>query len=511
MTIPNFSSFIYFLLTSVLFEKVGAYTTQGHIGYGKTKLERQHVTKHLNSHFTSNSDDTCANVTEHWFKDAVVDNFSAEVDEEGNPRHWNQRYWLNKQFWGGPGSAIFVFIGGEGQESCSRLTNRMYLFELAEKHNALLVNVEHRYYGESYPTQDMSTSNLKKYLSSDQALADLARLIGALKQSLGAQGSKVMTVGGSYPGNLAAWFRLKYPSVSIGSIASSAPVLAKTNFGEYMDVVGQSLVYFGGQQCFDAFTTAAQQVAKLAEDPSDGYAQLDKDFETCSPIVTEKDLAIFLSDLMGNVQGTVQYNNEHNGVMNVTDICAAMTSPNGSPYELFVNLQKVYRSANGQTCEDASWKESVEYMSNPEKDANNAARPWTFQTCNEFGYYQTTDSSNQPFSSWKWLNLQFSLDICKTSFDWHSEPAVDWTNQKYGDLHIAGTEIIFPSGTIDPWHALGVRNSTESMLPSPSEHALYITGTAHCNDLYAPNGDTDPQSLTNARLVIADQVTKWIG
>jgi len=25
-----------------------------------------------------------------------------------------QRYWLNKQFWGGKGFPIFVYIGGEG-------------------------------------------------------------------------------------------------------------------------------------------------------------------------------------------------------------------------------------------------------------------------------------------------------------------------------------------------------------------------------------------------------------
>lgn len=39
--------------------------------------------------------------------------------------------------------------------------------------------------------------------------------------------SKVITVGGSYPGNMAAWFKLKYPAISTGSIASSAPLTAK--------------------------------------------------------------------------------------------------------------------------------------------------------------------------------------------------------------------------------------------------------------------------------------------
>ena len=48
----------------------------------------------------------------------------------------------------------------------------------------------------------------------------------------------ILSTGGSYPGNLAAWFRLKYPSVTHASIASSAPLHAQTNFPEYMEVCG---------------------------------------------------------------------------------------------------------------------------------------------------------------------------------------------------------------------------------------------------------------------------------
>ena len=141
---------------------------------------------------------TCENVEQYWFKDAVVDNF-APVEKQVPWAGEGQRYWMNKQFWGGEDFPIFVFIGGEGQESCSRLTQKMYLYQLAQTHRALLVNVEHRFYGESYPTADMSTDNLQ-YLSSEQALADLARVITFVKKDVGSTNSRVMTVGGSYPG-----------------------------------------------------------------------------------------------------------------------------------------------------------------------------------------------------------------------------------------------------------------------------------------------------------------------
>lgn len=387
----------------------------------------------------------------------------------------------------------------------------MYVYDLAKEHNALMVNVEHRFYGESYPTLDMSTKNLQ-YLSSQQALADLARIISKVKKDLGTESSKVITVGGSYPGNMAAWFRLKYPASTTGSIASSAPLTAKANFFEYMEVVADSLVYFSGQECYDQFTESAEAVASLARQgvASEGFAKLEADFATCSPMGSTRDLSILLSDLMGNVQGTIQYNNEKSGVMNVTDICGTMTDPKAgaTAYDRFVTLSAQYREYYGQTCEDASWTDTVGYLSNPSKDPSNNMRPWTYQTCNEFGYYQTTDSIRQPWTSWTELNMQFYRDLCFEGFDgWTSDPQTEWMNDVYGDIQIGGTDIIFPAGTIDPWHALGVTNTT--VLPQDDERALYILGTAHCADLYAP-ANSDPQSLTEAREVIAAQVTEWL-
>jgi hypothetical protein len=85
---------------------------------------------------------------------------------------------------------------------------------------------------------------------------------------------------------------------------------------------------------------------------------------------------------------------------------------------------------------------------------------------------------------------------------------VQWINQDYGGISIEGTNIVFPSGSIDPWHALGVTNETTT-LSQMTETPLYILGTAHCNDLYAPS-TTDPESLTSARNVINQTVTLWL-
>lgn len=77
--------------------------------------------------------------------------------------------------------------------------------------------------------RDMSTKNLK-FLSSEQALADLAYFIESKQKELKLFKNRWIVFGGSYPGSLAAWFRLKYPHLAFGAVASSAPLLAKINF-----------------------------------------------------------------------------------------------------------------------------------------------------------------------------------------------------------------------------------------------------------------------------------------
>lgn len=74
-------------------------------------------------------------------------------------------------------------IGGEGPESKASVTDRWFFYHLAKEHKALLVCVEHRFYGRSWPTADMSTHHLR-HLSSAQALADLARFVPFFKDKV---------------------------------------------------------------------------------------------------------------------------------------------------------------------------------------------------------------------------------------------------------------------------------------------------------------------------------------
>jgi pimeloyl-ACP methyl ester carboxylesterase len=74
------------------------------------------------------------------------------------------------------------------------------------------------------------------YLNSEQALSDLAYFIQQMRDTHThkiVDNSPFITIGGSYPGALSAWFRYKYPHLTIGAIASSAVVLAIEDFKNF--------------------------------------------------------------------------------------------------------------------------------------------------------------------------------------------------------------------------------------------------------------------------------------
>ena len=108
----------------------------------------------------------------------------------------------------------------------------------------------------------MSTENLK-YLSSEQALEDLA----SFRQFIHSQyklndSNKWISFGGSYPGCLSAWFRLKYPHLVYAAVSSSAPVLAKLNFYQYYEVVSNSLDLYS-PKCTKSIDKATKTIQEL--------------------------------------------------------------------------------------------------------------------------------------------------------------------------------------------------------------------------------------------------------
>ncbi|KAM9801291.1 thymus-specific serine protease [Neosynchiropus ocellatus] len=441
---------------------------------------------------------------EQWFSQKL-DHFRG-----ADSRVWKQRYFVNEAFYK-PGGPVFLMIGGEGPANPAWMQNGTWLV-YAEKLGALCFMLEHRFYGKSHPTSDLSTENLQ-FLSSRQALADLARFRSAMAEARGLTNNKWVAFGGSYPGSLAAWFRLKYPHLVHASVASSAPINAQVNFPEYLEVVRRSLAS-ETPECPLLVQKASESLVARLKDPKT-YANITKDFNLCSPlqIQTEMDSAYFLETLAGNFMNVVQYNldnREFEGVTgNVTieALCDVMGDASlGDPYARYVAVARLMMDTYSMKCLDASYTNNLRDMTNTSWDgpAAGGGRQWVYQTCSEFGFYQSTDSPNQPFAGFP---LSYQVKQCADYYNISAgqlAEAVEETNEYYGGYNVRATRIIFPNGSIDPWHALGITQDISANLP-----AVFIKGTAHCANMY-PARSQDPLQLTMAREHILLLLQQWL-
>ncbi|XP_066954266.1 LOW QUALITY PROTEIN: putative serine protease K12H4.7 [Macrobrachium rosenbergii] len=433
--------------------------------------------------------------------------FTQHVDHF-NPtdtRTWSQKYYTNFEFYveGGP---VFLMIGGEGPASLGWMYSGSW-YDNAKQLNAALFQVEHRYYGDSHPTEDMSSDNLA-YLSSEQALADLATFTVAMQEELGLQNNKWIVFGGSYSGSLAAWYRLKYPHLAHGAVATSAPMIAKVDFREYMEVVRNSLAT-ASEDCNVAIKEANAEMEKQLADPV-GWGALSERFRLCSPLDASipDDVSLFFETLADNFAYVVQYNNEV-GSVNIDSVCAVMQDESlGDPLDRYQEVNTVLLDLFGESCLEHRYDMMVEAMQKTKWEENlDGGRAWVYQTCTEFGWYQSSDSDEQPFAHQ--FPLDFFIEMCQDIYGTNFTREVLYegvarTNAIYGGLRPEVTRVVFPNGSIDPWHAVSILSDLSS-----EARAIYINGTAHCADMYSPSPG-DPPELDKAREEIFNLVQTWL-
>jgi len=161
-----------------------------------------------------------------WFSQ-IVDHFNYQ-----NSNVWLQRFFVYDSYFHPSTGPVILYICGEAE--CHGISDQSYAAKIAQETNGLVLSLEHRYYGKSLPfgSDSLSLENLK-FLTAEQALRDLAYFLTQIsknKQFGITEKTPWITIGGSYPGALAAWFRNKYPHLTIGSISSSGVVLAVEDF-----------------------------------------------------------------------------------------------------------------------------------------------------------------------------------------------------------------------------------------------------------------------------------------
>ncbi|KAF0700150.1 hypothetical protein As57867_009242, partial [Aphanomyces stellatus] len=167
-------------------------------------------------------EDVAADAQELFFDDKL------DHSDPANTKTWKHRYFLNDKYYGGPNSPVFLFIEGESPADPVWVSaDRVYMVQLAKKHKALIVSIEHRFYGKSQPLPDWSLESFK-FLTMKQVVDDAAYFQDHIRATRNVtKASKWVAFGGSYPGQLTAYTKLLHPDRFAGAVASSATIELK--------------------------------------------------------------------------------------------------------------------------------------------------------------------------------------------------------------------------------------------------------------------------------------------
>jgi len=445
------------------------------------------------------------------FFQQTLDHFDVLANLPGTA--WPQRFWVNSTFFDNnadkANAPVFFYVEGEGAGSPYSVLGGEHV-ALAETYGALVVALEHRGYGASIPTADLTTPNMR-FITSHQSIADIATFISFFlvpTYNLTLSSNKLVTFGGSYPGVLSAWARLRLPHLVHAAVSTSSPVRAVADFTGYNDVVAHSFAYplVGGSPACTANIASAFVAMDAAFTGSDSarHAMATK-LMSCTGLDGVNDTMWAASNYASVLMGIVQYNRDGPSGLNIRNVCATMTQAGVAPIDAFA---QVVQKQQGTTCMDNSYADYVAQLSATTVDKASGGlglRSWTWQTCAQFAYYQTCESGTQcPFS--KLMTLESSYQQCQDGFgavvsNALNDQGIAFTNAYLGGQGIKGSRIIFVNGDVDPWHSLSVFPGDNVTTLDPLQPTVFIPGGSHCSNMGTPS-DNDPPALIAAHAEI---------
>jgi len=391
-----------------------------------------------------------------------------------------QRYYLDDSFQKRSGPVLFILVGEGPMDDELPLLKVPPLTSWAAQLGAIIIALEHRYYGQSIPVPTFTPENMI-YLSAQQALADAAVFAATMKKSPQFAGRKWLAIGCSYSGALSAWLRKQYSNIVDAAIAGGAVVHAQTALPQYLGIFANAT----GSACSSAVRQAAKQVFQLSRSGW-GRMQLQSVFNTCQPLTQENLVQFFWAISTGlPIQSNIPFSGnpltKFCGLVVQTDVnqtineWAAVLLQNSC-----VDLQGV-----GEYNPTDLRNTSVQHFT------DNGRKSWAWQLCTEFGWLMSNEASSSVFP---WcISIDYLLTMCSQAFVPGLKPNVEWTNQYFGDRNYdSSSNILFVDGITDPWNWLTVKNGVP-----PSVEVINFN-SAHCAPFF-PITPNDPPNLIQTR------------
>ncbi|KAE8391735.1 serine carboxypeptidase S28-domain-containing protein [Aspergillus alliaceus] len=437
---------------------------------------------------------------------------------------FSQRYWWSTEYWGGPGSPVVLFTPGEsaadGYEGY--LTNNTLTGLYAQEIQGAVVLIEHRYWGESSP-YDQLTAETLQHLTLEQSILDLTYFAENVNlefdttNSSNAQDAPWVLVGGSYSGALAAWTEAVAPGTFWAYHATSAPVQAIYDFWQYFDPIRHGMA----PNCSRDVSLVANHVDNVGKNGSATQQQALKELFGLGALEHYDDFAAVLPlgpwEWQSNtfVTGYSRFFAFCDAVENVEAGAAAVPGPEGVGLQkALTGYAKWFKStilpgycANygywtdkmSVACFDTHDKSSPLFTDTSVKNAMD--RQWQWFLCNEpFFWWQDGAPEGVPTIVPRTVDAAYWQRQCSlffpevNGFTYGSakgktaDTVNDWTGG-WSDTNNS-THLLWVNGQYDPWLDSGVSSTYRpgGPLKSTAEApVLVIPGSFHCSDLNLKN------------------------
>lgn len=418
------------------------------------------------------------------FWESKCDHFDAK-----NDCTFKQKYYVNEQYWDGEGP-IFLEIGGEGTLSAPG----GYILTLAEQHKGLVVALEHRFYGDSIPNDSAETANYMKYLTVEQALADLNAFTdyykGLLTNGKSHADAKWFAVGGSYPGALASWYRTAYPDATVGSLSSSGVVNCIIDYSDFDKAVTAAV----GAECAQQIRNINSAYERIIgpSTKSEGWKNT-LDLFHCEHDMWYQDFFYMIADSWSMAD---QYGGK-------TQLCDAILSVGDASDDVlaktFANFSNAYWGDD--FCSGGFY--NTNQLSDPSRwDVN--SRSWRFQTCYQVSYFNTAPSRGSLRS--ETVNMDYHLKQCEAVFGHKMWPSSEEINKRYGADEPNARNVFYSDFSDDPWQRASVDYSVSTTQPY---HLATCTDCGHCKDLHTPE-ESDPAPIKESRAEFEKYLKEWL-
>ena len=472
-----------------------------------------------------------------YFQQQLVDHFDTPgLSGATNSSTWSQRYYVSSQYFAGPGHPIFVIIGGEGE-----LTSILYPFvseHLAKRFEAYVLQPEHRFYGASQPlgSQNHSNHDLVGYLSPEQAMADVIRLVKHKQEELhcspdrwAASYCPVITVGGSYPGFLSAMLRLVYPDVVDISYASSAPLhlyAQEVNASDYYEFV-TDVTEEAAPGCAAATKAALLEVVNYINTDDAHYKEMAALMGICTDTIPAyiKTKDMFREELMMVVSSSyadfnMGYYPPKDEKTQLIMACKVFQNTMSTMFEKMSGILAVIGggdddqqtgSAKTSNCFDmmtfipAGPRATISSSDWSGAGSGDTARSWEYQLCADL-IVRTGFSEKSMFPPREWT-LEWLTAHCHYRFGIIPQPYRLVNLWGFNDLVSHGaSRILFTNGLHDGWSISSITTNLSDTLV-----AINFPNGAHHSDLSheGPN-ENDTDDIKAGYVEISNLLAKWI-